>query len=223
MTFRSRAAQISQVLKKGAHHSLRGFEKKTGIPKSSVQRHKVKRQSRINIVGHDFFETAAGAQYLERLFQSVIMIFGIQAGVGSETIALFFEKTFLSCYVASSPSSIRKIKKKMRGKIDNYGITYMKEIFTRCKDRMLHMGADETWFGQSIFLVLMELSSGFIFTEALVNNRTYQTWCKATKGVLKYLKNIVSFTTDAGKAIIKLGVKSVIARMGWTYFIYSKT
>jgi len=69
------------------------------------------------------------------------------------------------------------------------------------------MGADETWFGQYIFLVLMELTSGFIFTEALVNNRSYQTWCKATKGVLKYLKKIISFTTDSGKAIIKLGKK----------------
>jgi len=158
-------------------------------------------------MGHDFFETEIGVKWLERLFQAVIMIFGIQGGVGSETIALFFEKIFLSSYVASSPSSIRKTKKKMRVHINNYGITTMKEIFSRCKNRVLHMGADETWFGQSIFLLLMELRSGFIFTEALVNNRTYQTWCKATKGVLKHLKNIVSFTTDAGKAIIKLGKK----------------
>jgi len=115
MTFRSRVARISQALKKGADHSLRRLSKRTGIPKSSVQRHKVKREVRINKIGHDLFETEAGAQWLKRLFEAVIMIFGIQAGVGSETIALFFEKTMLSSYVASSPSLIRKTKKKDAG------------------------------------------------------------------------------------------------------------
>lgn len=43
------------------------------------------------------------------------------------------------------------------------------------------LGGDETAFGKSVFLILMELTSGFIFTEALVEDRKLTTWQKCMR------------------------------------------
>lgn len=51
----------------------------------------------------------------------------------------------------------------------------------------------------------MELASGFIFTEALVNDRTELTWKKHTDKFLKFFKNIASFISDGGAVLLKLG------------------
>jgi len=136
MAFRERIARLSQELKTSANHSLRALAKKIGFSKSSVHRHKIRRQARINSIGHDFFETELGAQWLERLYYAVILIVGIQGGVGSETIALFFEKILVSQYVAISPSVIRKIKREMRVNVDTYGGINLIEILKRCRDKI---------------------------------------------------------------------------------------
>ncbi len=53
----------------------------------------------------------------------------------------------------------------------------------------------------------MEIKSGFIFAEKLVTNRRYRTWWKNVGGILSKFKNILSFTSDGGQALIKLGKK----------------
>ena len=55
------------------------------------------------------------------------------------------------------------------------------------------MGADETFFGLPV-LVLIELSSGFIFIETECENRTYETW-------LEQVQSMASSSTD-GTVII---------------------
>ncbi len=93
----------------------------------------------------------------------------------------------------------------MRNLIGQYGEAQTSEILTRGQNKELHLGADETWFGNSLFLVLMELTSGFIFTEALAENRTYKTWQKYAGSLLKGLKKALSFSSDGGRVLLKLG------------------
>ena len=78
-------------------------------------------------------------------------------------------------------------------------------ILKLCEYKELHLGGDETVFGSEQFLILMELASGFIFTEALVNDRTELTWKKHTDKFLKFFKNIASFISDGGAVLLKLG------------------
>ena len=205
MKIRERAICIFKILKNNDDISLRELAEQTAIPKSSVHRHKTQQQTRINSVGHSFFETKAGLEWLHRLFFAVIFIFGIQAGVGAETLSLFFSLILLTSYVATSSSGIREIKQKMRNLIGQYGKAQTSEILTRCQNKELHLGADETWFGNSLFLVLMELTSGFIFTEALAENRTYKTWQKYAGNLFKRFKKVLSFSSDGGCALLKLG------------------
>jgi len=209
MKLRDRCKSITKIFKNSDSKdlSLREIEKKTSIPKSSVHRHKANHQTRINSVGHDFFETNVGFEFLNRLITGVIFVFGIQSSVGSETISLFFNLIPLGNYAGTSASSIRNLKQKMRVVIETYGAIQMLIILNYCKDQELHLGADETWCGSFIFLVFMELTSGFIFTEVLVDNRTEKTWWKKIKKICKPCKNILSFTVDGGAALLKVSKK----------------
>ena len=203
-----RAVNIFRAIKNNKKISLRKISEKTSIPKSSVHRHKVNQQKRIDCVGHDFFETEIGVEWLNRLLLATILIFGIQSGVGSEIISLFLNIILISLYVSTSPSSIRNIKQSMRQKIEIYGKINFDEILERCKNKELHLGGDETTFGTSLFLILMELASGFIFKEELTEDRKYKTWNKCVGYLLTGFNKILSFSSDGGKALLKMGKKA---------------
>ncbi len=96
-----------------------------------------------------------GGQWLKILVLGVVYYFGIKHGIGAESLAEFFEAIHLNHHVGTSVSSLRKLKQEMREGI--------------C------VGGDETFFGLPI-LVLVELASGYIFTEVECENRTYATW-----------------------------------------------
>ena len=53
------------------------------------------------------------------------------------------------------------------------------------------VGADETFYGLPI-LVAIELGSGFIFSEAPCENRTYETWWEQVSGCPGTYKTIVN-------------------------------
>lgn len=205
MSFMNRARQLAAILFNNPNRSVRTVASETKIPKSSVHRHQVSYKKRVASVGHDFFETDVGYSFLRRLFFAALFVFGIQAGVGADTLCLFFTVMSLTCYVASSPNCIRQIKNKMRTAMSNYDDRMMTAVLERCKEKELHLGGDETFFDSKLFLILMELTSGFIFTEALTSNRHYSTWLSVAKGCLGELKKISSMAVDKGRSIVKLG------------------
>src|SRR5262249_23773147 len=94
MNFLKRAALLFKIGKNADDKSLRKIAEEVSVSKSSVQRQINSRKKRVEKVGHDFFETKVGIEWLCRLIFGAIFIFGIQAGVGSETISLFFQIIF---------------------------------------------------------------------------------------------------------------------------------
>ena len=184
---------------------VRKTEEVISIPKSSVYRLRMGQKRRIAATGHHFFETEEGLAWLHRLFIAVLLVFGIQSGVGSVTISLFFNLILVGSYIAISPSSIKNSKQKMRAGIEAFGVIQMLVVLKQCENKELHLGGDETTFGANQFLILMELTSGFIFTEALVTDRKEATWKKHTESLLKPFKKILSFASDGGKALLNLG------------------
>jgi hypothetical protein len=209
MRLRERVVCLYKIFKNTDDSSLREIAKQTTIPKSSVHRHKVNQQIRIKTIGHDFFETEKGHIWLRRLILAVILIFGIQSGVGAETISLFFSAILITLYAGLSTSSVRKLKQEVRHVVDEYGDTETNKVLKSCEDKALHLGGDETGFGKYLFLLLMELKSGFIFIEKLVTDRKYKTWWSYVKNIPSKLKRIVSFGSDGGKAVVKVG-KSLV-------------
>ena len=200
-------ATLLLSIKDSAGNSLRKIAEKISTPKSNIHRHLSNRKKRVEQMGHDFFETQEGIEWLCRLLFSTIFIFGIQAGVGSETISLYFHTIFISVYVGVSANVIRKIKNEMRIVISDYGDEQMKEIIIRCIDKELHLGSDETYFSRELCLITMELKSGFILTETLEQDRKFATWWKCIGGIIQYFKKIASFTSDGANALKKIGAK----------------
>jgi hypothetical protein len=204
VNIRGRSISLFKRIKEKATSTLRELSSDLSIPKSSIHRHRVNQAQRIAKTGHDFFETEVGVEWLRHLFLAVILIFGVQSGIGSETMSLFFDTILVTSYIGSSPSSIRNIKNKMRETIERYESIQMAEILRRCKDKELHLGGDETGFGDMMFLIMMELTSGFIFTEELVKDRKYKTWWKHVGDLITGCKNILSCTIDGGRALIQV-------------------
>ncbi len=121
-----------------------------------------------------WWETRVGNQCLKVLVLGVVYYFGLKHGIGAEGLAEFFEAVHLNHHVGTSASSLRKLKQQMRNAIEAYEASQSEH----CQPRQSHgicVGGDETFFGLPI-LVLVELASGYIFTEVECDNRTYDTW-----------------------------------------------
>ena len=72
----------------------------------------------------------------------------------------------------------------------------MKVIIAACKNTELHLGGDETFFGKTTLLVLMELTSGFILTEAKADDSTFKTWERARNNSYNFI-----FTDSTGDIV----------------------
>ena len=104
----------------------------------------------------------------------LVYYFGIKQGVGAESLSEFIGAVHLDTHVASSASALRQLKQRVNQAV----IDYEGAQAEQCKPSAgqgICVGADETFFGLPV-LVLLELSSGYIFIETECENRTYQTW-----------------------------------------------
>ena len=153
MSFASRARQVAAAVFKKSDCSSRDISKQTTIPKSSVYRHRTAMKKRMASVGHGLYETKIGYALLQRLYFAAIFVFGIVAGVGAETISIFFNMMILTSYLATSSTTIRNIKTQMRELITKYDANMRKKIFDLCKNKELHLGGDETFFDDKLFLI----------------------------------------------------------------------
>lgn len=225
MSFAYRVRRVAAVILENSARTVRDVANEINISKSSAHRHVVNQKKRVTSVGHTFFETDEGYQFIRRLVLVVLFIFGLKCGVGADEISLFFSMLLLTEYVASSASNLRKVETQMRELISKYGDEMMKKVLTVCQNKELHLGGDETFFGKDIFLLLMELQSGFIFTEQLVQDRESKTWISATEPVLSKLKNVLSIAMDKGRSLLAFGksIKSAITTMDLYHLLQDVT
>ncbi len=71
------------------------------------------------------------------------------------------------------------------------------------------VGADETFFGLPI-LVAVELASGFIFSEAVCENRTYATWWEQVSGWFTPEQwDCRILVSDGARALVKLALSGL--------------
>ena len=69
--------------------------------------------------------------------------------------------------------------------------------------------ADETFFGEVMILILMDLSSGYLLIEDQATDRSYDTWQAKAQARLKALGlHVRHFVSDRAKALIKLATQS---------------
>ena len=189
--------------------TCRSIGDKLGLSKSSVNRSQQKINKRSNIVGATFFETEEGQEWLIELVVATIFIFGIIAGVGSERIAVFFSLLSITTFVGLSSSSVKKIENQIETLILKYKIHWDEQVKNKASDLTITPGGDETFFENLMIIVLMDLQSGFIFTENIEEKRDHETWEKTSEPWLPKFKILRCFVSDKAKAILKLATKTL--------------
>jgi len=185
--------------------SVRAIGRLLGISKSSVHRHKKAIEARNTHLESSLLETAEGQQWLFRLLFATLFVFGIMSGVGAGKIFFFLSLLRIEKHIGISASSLRNLIRVLEEKILEYKKIHEATDIT-ANNREIVAGCDETFF-ESIILVLMDLSSGYILMEDESDNRTYDTWNDKVKGVVSRLGiSITYMVSDRAKALIKLAL-----------------
>ena len=173
-SIRQRCQKVAECIQTKGRKKLRELAQETGLTISSVYRHQQAIARRNQYPESWWWETLVGGQWLKVLVLGVVYYFGIKHGIGAESLAEFFEAIHLNHPVGTSVSSLRKLKQSMREAISAYEAEQRKHCQPH-EGQGICVGGDETFFGLPI-LVLVELASGYIFTEVECENRTYATW-----------------------------------------------
>ena len=85
-----RRQRVAQSLAETAQQSVAQLAKALGISKSSTQRHRRVIQSQQSDPVAAFWSSAAGMEYLVCVVVLTVYCFGIQGGVGAESISRYF-------------------------------------------------------------------------------------------------------------------------------------
>ncbi len=141
------------------------------------------------------------------LVLGTIYLFGIKCGIGVETLSEFFYLLQLPMQVGVSPSALHKLEAEVRERVLQYQQQQQSTLGQSQTAIEICAAADETAFEQDV-LVLMDLSSGYIFVEEKVENRQYQTWLdKAQTALTQVGVRVRSLVSDRAPALIKLALE----------------
>ena len=208
LTIRERSQKVADCIKTNAKQGIESIATALGISKSSVHRHQQSIARRNQYPESGLWETAIGSTWLLRLVVGVIYHFGIKHGVGAESLSEFFKAVHLDTHVGSSASALRQLKHRLDEAIVAYEAAQAEQCEPSNKPGIC-LGGDETFFGLPI-LVLIELASGFIFTEVECENRCYDTWRKQVETWWNQTQWQCHFmVSDGARALVKLALSGL--------------
>ena len=183
--------------------SCRKLAERIGRSKSSVHRHEQARQRRDHPPESVLWETEAGAAWLRTLFFATLYVFGLQSHVGADTLEEFFKLLRLDQHLGVSASVLRKRLNQMEALLPRF--QQQCELEAGASPRSGVVVADETFMGDLVILVLMELHSGYLLMEELAEDRKFETWLEKARPRLEAVGLQVDHAvTDRAKPLIKL-------------------
>ena len=131
--------------------------------------------------------------------------FGLKSGVGAETLSQFFKTIRIDKHVGVSPTVLREQITKIEILLPQFQAECENSIAKQT--RKIVAGLDETFFGEFMILVLMDLRSGYLVLEEITEDRCFDTWYAKTTPRLESLGIEVSHAvSDRAKALIKMAV-----------------
>lgn len=173
--------------KSSAFRQLKGIEKRNVHPESVLWEHE------------------RGYEWLRRHFFATLLIFGVGQGIGADTLSRYFKIIRLDTHIGVSPTSLRTRLSQLQDAI----IRFQGEIEQKYRDEYKEVigAADETFFGNALILVFMDLSSGYLILEDMADDRSYDTWLEMLAPRLEQLGLEVPIViSDRAKALIKLAL-----------------
>jgi len=186
--------------------AIRKVAAMVGCSKSAAHRH-IKAQERRKLHPESWFwETEEGHGWLRLLIFGILYMFGLQRHVGAEHLSAFFKLIRLDTHVGVSPSALGTLLQRMEALLPEF--QRMCEAQQSDKKHKAVLAGDETFFGELLILVLMDLPSGYLLLEESANDRSFNTWLNKAKPRLEELGiEVKHAVTDRAKALIKLALK----------------
>src|SRR5712664_514154 len=166
---------IFNSIREHGPQSVRRLAERTGLSKSSVHRHLQAIGRRDRYPESSFWETEAGRAWLIRLVVATLFVFGLQRGVGAETLSEFFSRLRLEGHVGCSPSALRTVMHTLERLLLETAAAWEKEGIAHGEIRPVIGAVDET-FLQRMMLVFMDLATGYLLMEEGAADRSYDTW-----------------------------------------------
>ena len=214
---REASFKIYSLYREGVPRSLRQLAKASGCSKSGAQRHIKAIEQRDQYPESLFWESEEGHVWLRLLVFASIFNFGIRGGIGAESLSGFFYMIRIGTHVGVSPSAIRERLRQMEQLLPEFQRMCEKE-FPK-EPRKVTVAMDETFFGQFLILVMMDLHSGYLVLEDVAENRSYDTWYEKMAPRLQSLGIVVTHAiSDRAKALIKLAVTGLECPSGADLF-----
>jgi hypothetical protein len=143
--------------------------------------------------------------------------FGLKSGVGADNLSLFFKMIRLDKQIGVSASSLRKQLKEIESLLPQFQELCEKSL--NQQSRKIVAGLDETFFGDFMILVMMDLQTGYLLLEEITEDRCFETWYKKTTPRLESLGIEVSHViSDRAKALIKMAVTGFECESGADVF-----
>lgn len=182
--------------------TCRRLAEQLGCSKSSVHRHEQARKKRDQHPESWFWETEEGYAWLHCFVHATIYMFAIRRSVGAGHLSEYFALLRIDMHVGISESALRKLIHVMENLIPVF--QEMCEAQQAGTARKAVLAGDETFF-DSVLLVLIELTSGYLLIEESADDRSYETWLEKSKSRLEALDiEVVHAVTDRAKALVKL-------------------
>ncbi|MEM9214709.1 MAG: DUF6399 domain-containing protein [Cyanobacteria bacterium P01_F01_bin.150] len=179
-----------------------------GISKSSVARQKKGIERRNQYPESHLWESTEGSAWLKLMVCGTIFFFGIKHGIGVGEISQFLKALHLEHHVGCSPSALASLKTQMKEQIVAYGEAQSEHCQPK-EGQGIVLGSDEVFFGLPI-LVMLELASGYIFSETQSEGRSYEEWSKAIAPWSEQSGWVChGMVSDGAKALIKLAIEGI--------------
>jgi hypothetical protein len=214
----TRTLIIAYIADKGKS-SVRAIAGVLNIPKSTIHNHLKRIKKRRKYPESHLWDTPEGDAWLRLFFFSTLYTFGLGCNIGADRISRYFKQLRIDTHIGVSPDSLRKRLREMETILAEYQA--LSEAQAVHKKQPLHItaAADETFFGDILMLVMMDLSSGYLLLEDIADDRTFDTWLEKAKPRLEATNiEIDHLITDRAKALIKLATSGVKCESGSDLF-----
>ena len=163
------------------------------------------------------WETEAGEAWLKLLMVAVLYTFGMECHVGADKLSQFFKLIRINTHVGSSPTALHQQLSRMESLLPVFQRSCENDVSAQSRPVVLAM--DETFFGDFLILVLMDLSSGYLILEDISDDRRFDTWFEKAMPRLKALGLDVNHAvSDRAKALIKLAITGFSCQSGADLF-----
>ena len=151
--------------------------------------------------------------WLKLLVFAVLYTFGMECHVGADKLAKFFKLIRIGTHVGTSASAMRNQMNNMEKLLPLFQQRCESEASSQSRKAVV--AADETFFGDFLILVLMDLSSGYLILEDISDDRCFDTWIAKAAPRLQALGLDVNHAiSDRAKALIKLAVTGFDCQSG---------